>query len=340
MVALRPLLAALSAPLLPLTAAALAPLAAALLSAPLPAQAEAALPAASEAEQPAVLITGASSGIGRKTAELFAARGWRVYAGARKQADLDALNAIDNIEAVRLDVTVPEEIAAAVETVRAGGRGLDGLINNAGVVVIAPMIELSEEDLDFQLDVNVYGPYRVTKAFAPLLIESQGRVSTTGSISGFLTWGFGGPYCMSKHAVEAFTDALVAELAPFGVQASVVEPGNYRSRITANMGQRLKERGYTTEGSRYQGQLDGIFAGSQDRRAFQEPDAVAEAFWHAMTADEPKRRYLVVPNAYEAELTIRAALEKVAQLNLEQDYSFERERLIEMLEQAIDRAEG
>jgi NAD(P)-dependent dehydrogenase (short-subunit alcohol dehydrogenase family) len=286
-------------------------------------------------QQRAVLITGASSGIGRATAELLAAEGFYVYAGARKQEDLDALNAIDNIEAIRIDVTDPDEIAAAVETVRAGGRGLYGLINNAGVAVIAPMIEVTEEDLAFQLDVNVYGPYRVTKAFAPMLIESKGRVYTTGSISGFVVWGFGGPYTMSKHAVEAFTDALAAELAPFGVHVGVVEPGNYKSEIMASMKQRMLDRGYAAEGSLYAEQLAGLMEMPADRAQYKEPDEVARAYLAALTAETPKRRYMVVPTRAEAEITARAVLRRLVQLNEDQPYSFSREELIGMLDQAL-----
>ncbi|MCC7388591.1 MAG: SDR family NAD(P)-dependent oxidoreductase [Phycisphaerales bacterium] len=288
-----------------------------------------------EGAQRAVLITGASSGIGRATAELLAAEGFHVYAGARSREDIDALNAIDNIEAIRIDVTDPAEIAAAVETVKAGGRGLYALSNNAGVAVIAPMIEVTEEDLDFQLDVNVYGPYRVTKAFAPLLIESKGRVYTTGSISGFVVWGFGGPYTMSKHAVEAFTDALAAELAPFGVQVGVVEPGNYKSEIMASMKQRMLDRGYAAEGSLYAEQLAGLMEMPADRAQYKEPDEVAHAFLAALTDETPKRRYMVVPNRGEAEITVRSVIARLVQLNDDQPYTFSREELIGMLDQAL-----
>ena len=84
------------------------------------------------------------------------------------------------MQAVRLDVTKQDQIDAAVKTVEEGGRGLFALINNAGVAVLAPLIEVSEKDLAFQMDANVYGPYRVTKAFAAMLIASKGRVMTTG----------------------------------------------------------------------------------------------------------------------------------------------------------------
>ena len=286
----------------------------------------------------AVLVTGASSGIGRKTAELLAEHGFFVYAGARKDEDMLALDAIANVQAVRLDVTKSDQIEAAVKTVTDGGRGLHGLINNAGVLVLAPLIELREQDLHFQMDVNVFGPYRVTKAFAPLLIASRGRVLTTGSISGFATWSMGGPYTMSKHAVEAFTDVLAQELRPFGVQVSVIEPGNYRSEIMTNMRQRLLEGGYTGEGSRYQKEIDRMLDRPTDRAEFKEPDEVAAAFLRALTEDVPKRRYMVVPNQREAEVTLEAAIARVVQLNEGQPYAYDREGLIKLLDEALARS--
>jgi len=283
----------------------------------------------------AVLITGASSGIGLRTAEVLAANGFYVYAGARKQADLDALNAIDNVQGVRLDVNVHEDIDAAVETVTAGGKGLYALINNAGVVVLAPLIEVTEEDLAFQMNVNVYGPYRVTKAFAPLLIESGGRVATTGSISGIVTWGLGGPYTMSKHAIEAYTDVLAIELAELGVDVAVVEPGNYKSKIMDSMVQRMRDAGFSTEGSMAQERLDAMLSGPTDRGQFKEPDEVAAAYLDFLTTDSPKRRYMVVPNEQEAAFTIRAHIRRLVQLNEDQPYAFTRDDLMEMIDEAI-----
>lgn len=288
----------------------------------------------------AVLITGASSGIGLRTTEMLAANGFHVYAGARKKEDLARLDAMEHVSAVRLDVTVQAEIDAAVEFVEAQGRGLHGLINNAGVVVLAPLIEVSEEDMDFQFDVNVFGPYRVTKAFAPLLIESQGRISTTGSISGFVTWGFGGPYTMSKHAVEAFADVLAQELNAFGVQVSIVEPGNFKSRITENMRERLEKQGFSAEGSRYKAALEGLLSGPMGREQYREPDAVAEAFLHAMRDPRPKPRYMVVPNRQEATITVQAAMRRVVQLNADHEHSFTREEMLTMFETMLPEEES
>lgn len=285
--------------------------------------------------QKAVLITGASSGIGRNMAETLAANGFFVYAGARKQADIDTLNAIENIQAIRLDVTVQEEIDAAVDTVRDAGRGLYGLVNNAGVAVIGPMIEVDEKDMQFQMDVNLFGPYRVTKAFAPLIIESQGRITTTGSISGILSSGFLGPYSMSKHAIEAFTDSLASEMQKFRVSVSVVEPGNYNSDISASLRKRLEQRSYTAEGSLFEEEWRGYMGRPDDRSRFKEPDEVSTAILHFFADANPKRRYMVVPNQGESERTIRKAIEELVQLNEGHDYSYDRISLIAMLDEAL-----
>jgi len=291
--------------------------------------------AAAQDAQKAVLITGASSGIGRNLAETLAAEGHFVYAGARKQADLDELNAIENIQAIRLDVTIQEEIDAAVETIRQEGRGLYGLVNNAGVAVVAPMIEVDEDDMQFQMDVNLFGPYRVTKAFAPLIIESQGRITTTGSISGILSSGLLGPYSMSKHGVEAYTDSLAREMEKFGVWVSVVEPGNYNSAITDTLRKRMERRGQTPEGSLFEEELQQFVDRPSDRTRFKEPDEVSAAFMQALFDENPKRRYMVVPNQREAEITIEKAIEELVQLNEGQEYTYDREALIVMLDEAL-----
>jgi NAD(P)-dependent dehydrogenase (short-subunit alcohol dehydrogenase family) len=291
--------------------------------------------AAAQESQKAVLITGASTGIGRNMAETLAAEGHFVYAGARKQADLDELNAIENIQAIRLDVTVQEEIDAAVETVRKGGRGLYGLVNNAGVAVIGPMIEVDEDDMQFQMDVNLFGPYRVTKAFAPLIIESEGRITTTGSISGILSGMFAGPYSMSKHAVEAYTDSLAREMEKFGVKVSVVEPGNYNSAISNSVRRRMEQRDQTIEGSLFKEELQQYMDRPSDRSRYKEPDEVSAAVLHALFDENPKVRYMVVPNQREAEITIKKAIEELVQLNEGQVYTYNRESLVAMLDEAL-----
>ncbi len=283
----------------------------------------------------AVLVTGASSGIGRKITEVLAGNGYFVYAGARKAEDLAELNRIDNVESVRLDVTVQEDIDAAVARITEAGRGLHGIVNNAGVAVFTPMNETPEEDIDFVFDVNVYGPYRINKAFAPLLEASRGRTTTIGSISGFISGARSGTYSMSKFAVEAYTDALAEELADSGIHVSVIEPGGFKSKIREKvvmhmMGKTPGDIGELTDEER--ARLEQI----RERNAsLKEPDEVAEAVLHALFAEQPKPRYMVAPNREEAEATIRAALTRVAQLNADQPYSYSLEELTKMLEETM-----
>jgi NAD(P)-dependent dehydrogenase (short-subunit alcohol dehydrogenase family) len=289
-----------------------------------------------EPSQKAVLITGASTGIGRSMAELMASKGHFVYAGARKDKDMAELNAIENIQAVRLDVTDQEQIDAAVATIAEAGRGLYGLINNAGVGVIYPLIEVPESEFDFQMDVNLYGPWRVTKAFAPLIIESKGRISITGSISGILSGPLFGVYSMSKHGMEAFADSLAREMERFDVKVSIIEPGNYESKIGDTLVKRMKSRGFDSSQSQYQEDFDRMMSYMDgDREEEADPIAVAQAAMHAMFDENPKRRYMVVPNQREAEITIRKAIEEVVQLNQGQQFSYSRGQLVEMLEESM-----
>jgi len=121
--------------------------------------------------------------------------------------------------------------------------------------VLLPLIEVDEADMQFQMDVNLFGPYRVTKAFAPLIIESKGRITTTGSISGILSGFLAGPYSMSKHAMEAYTDSLAREMEKFDVEVSIVEPGNYDSAIYGTLLRRMEQRDQTGQGTLYEEEI-------------------------------------------------------------------------------------
>ena len=296
---------------------------------------EAAAKDEADASQKAVLVTGASTGIGRKITELLAARGVFVYAGARKEKDLKELDAMDNVQSIRLDVTIQEDIDSAVETISNEGRGLYGLVNNAGVAILAPLIEVEESELDFIFDVNIYGPYRISKAFSPLIIESKGRITTISSISGILSGTFFGPYSMSKHAMEAYSDSLAREMGKLDVKVSVVEPGNYTSAIGTTLKKRMDARGVDLEDSLYQEEMQAIVDRAGDRSQYKEPDEVAEAVYHALLDPTPKMRYMVVPNQNEAEWTIRKAIQELVELNQDHAFSYDRDALIEMLDEAL-----
>ncbi|NND00956.1 MAG: SDR family oxidoreductase [Gammaproteobacteria bacterium] len=290
---------------------------------------------ADQAGQKTVLVTGASSGIGLRITELLSANGYLVYAGARKKQDLQRLEAMKNVQSVRLDVTVQEDIDAAVKFVTDQGRGLHGLVNNAGIAVIGPLIEVPVSELEWQMNVNVLGPYRVTQAFAPLIIASKGRITTISSISGILSGSMYGPYSMSKHAVESFADSLASEMQRFGVKVSVIEPGSYASKIGQSFVSRLEKTGYWTEGTAYQDELERMKSMMAGESKLKDPTDVAEAVMHALFSDTPKTRYMVVPNPRQAEITIRKAMSEMLQLNHDQAHSYSREQLIEMLDQEL-----
>jgi len=271
------------------------------------------------ARQRAILVTGASTGIGRNITEHLSAEGYFIYATARKDSDLAALAKLKNVQPIRMDVTRPQEIRAALDVVKQGGRGLYGLVNNAGIGTGYPFLEGNDGEFDLCMQVNVYGTYRVTQAFAPLVVAEKGRIVNMGSIAGLFGFPRGTAYTMSKHAIEAFTDSLGAELAELGVQVSVIEPGNYNSDI----GKNAIARGL---------KIGPKFA---DRAQYKAPDEVTDAVRHALFDDRPHRRYLVVPDEDAANWTLASQLARVAQTNSTQAYRYDRAKLIELLDAAI-----
>ena len=287
--------------------------------------------------QKAVLVTGASSGIGRNIAERLAAEGYFVYAGARKAEDIKALSSIDNMQGIRLDVTIQTDIDAAVQTVKAGGLGLYGIVNNAGVIVMGVMAEMDEPDLQFVFDVNVYGPYRVTKAFAPMIIESKGRISNISSLAGIATGPAYGAYSMSKHAVEAFTDSLASEMNSVGVRVSAIKPGAYNSSAGTSYCKRRKAQDKDPGDSLFEELSNEIasLCGDDASDPYPEPDRVADAVMDALSSENPKEDYLAVSNSQQSEFVIRDMLHDLVEINRDFEYSYSREQLIEILDETL-----
>jgi len=292
---------------------------------------------AQAAPQRAVLVTGASSGIGRAIAERLAKEGFFVYAGARQPDDIAELSKIPNMRGVRLDVTSNAEIAAVVQQIQRDGRGLYGLVNNAGVATGGPLVLTEDDELRRVLDVNVMGPVRVTRAVSPLLIAAKGRVVTTSSISGILSGAMLGVYSMSKHAVEAFSDALGAEMAPFGVTSSLIEPGNYRSEIGRNTMSAAVAAAEKAKGTPFEAAMQNFVKAMGNYDSYPAPDSVAAAALHAFASPTPRARYMVVPAASQGLVTIRKAMEELVQLNYGHQFSYDRDALVKMLDEALAR---
>jgi NAD(P)-dependent dehydrogenase (short-subunit alcohol dehydrogenase family) len=218
--------------------------------------------------------------------------------------------------------------------VEAQGRGLWGVVNNAGIVEYSSLVEGPLSGVEFTFDVNVYGPIRVNVAFLPLLEESHGRTVTISSIAGFLA-GRSGSYTMSKFAVEGYTDSLARELAGSGVHVSAVEPGGYRSKIQENRVERLLERAERGEIRLSDERRAELLASLADGETMKEPYEVAEALLDIMSSSNPKSRYLVTPNEQQAEMTIRGAMKRMLQLNEDHRYSFDRDELVAMLDELL-----
>lgn len=239
-------------------------------------------------------------------------RGYRVFAGVRRAEDGEALvrdaeGATGRIDPLILDVSHADQIAAARDRVagEVGAAGLAGLVNNAGVVVPGPVEFLPLEALRWQFEINTLGPVAMTQAFLDLLRQGRGRVVMISSIAGFLTTPFMAPYSASKAALEAYSDALRAEIAPWGVDVAIVEPGSIATPIwgkepdMAQLGPEVMER----YGARIAAFRKAV--GRTARRGIL-PQRVADAVRHALEAQRPRTRYKVGPDALGA--TLLAAL--------------------------------
>jgi NADP-dependent 3-hydroxy acid dehydrogenase YdfG len=244
-----------------------------------------------------ILITGATSGIGRDAALRLAGAGHVVLAGGRRRDALAGLAAESRgrIEPLVLDVTEPASVEAARELVerRTDGRGLDVLVNNAGYALPGPLEALAEADLRGLFDTNLFGLLAVTRAFLPAMRErGLGRVVNVGSIMGRVAMPLLGAYNASKHAVAAVTDALRMELAPFGVTVVLVEPGALRTGFAARALAGLAP--YRDPGSPYAAALAGTDAAwARVYRLSPGPSAAGRAIVRAATADRPSPRYVV-----------------------------------------------
>jgi NAD(P)-dependent dehydrogenase (short-subunit alcohol dehydrogenase family) len=251
----------------------------------------------------AVVITGASTGIGRACALELDSRGFHVFAGVRQEAAArDLRDERPSLDPISIDVTDAESIAAARERVTeaVGAKGLAGLVNNAGIAVPGPLEHLPIDEFRRQMEVNLVGQVAVTQAFLPLLRTATGRIVNIGSIGGRVALPLLGPYAASKHAIEGLSDSLRRELRPWGIQVSIVRPGPIATEIWdrgSTTADELLER--TPEAAvHYWPAIERAraFAAQRTREAVP-PSAVAEVVAHALTADKPRTRYLVGPQA-------------------------------------------
>jgi NAD(P)-dependent dehydrogenase (short-subunit alcohol dehydrogenase family) len=249
-----------------------------------------------------VVITGASTGIGRACALTLDSKGFRVFAGVRKEEDGDELRqaaASGLLTPVHLDVTDPASISAMREQVAAqvGDTGLGGLVNNAGTTLPCPVEFLPLSGFRHQLEVNLTGPLAVTQALLPLLRSGQGRIVNVTSLGGRFGTPLMAPYAAAKHGLEGLSDVMRLEFGRLGVHVSIIEPGYVSTAMRQKLERDTEEtiRSLPDEArSRYAGQLATLAATISRHAAHgSPPEVVANAVHHALTSRTPRTRYPV-----------------------------------------------
>ena len=251
-----------------------------------------------------VVITGASTGIGWATAKLLLDRGFRVFGSVRKQDDADRLKTEFGANFIPLlfDVTDEAAVLAAAREVRGAlnGETLAGLVNNAGIAVAGPVLELAADEFRRQMDVNVIGPIIATQAFGPLLGSDpslkgpKGRIVMISSVAGKNGNPLMSAYSMSKHAVEGLAESLRREMMLFGIDVIIVAPGAVKTPIWGKADE-VDISGY---------QNSPYFAALGKIRKFMmhlgeiglPPEKIAERIFEALTSASPKVRYQITPD--------------------------------------------
>jgi NAD(P)-dependent dehydrogenase (short-subunit alcohol dehydrogenase family) len=253
------------------------------------------------ADKGAVVITGASTGIGAACALHLDKLGYRVFAGIRKAADGESLRqrASARLVPVRLDISDEAEVGQAARNVieALGGEGLAGLVNNAGIVVGGMLEFLPLEALRLQLEVNVVGQIAVTQAFLPSLRKARGRIVNMGSVSGLISGPFTGAYSASKFALEALTDSLRLELRPWKIHVSIVEPGYIQTPFVSKslaaaeaLRAQLPEEALQLYGASLRAVREGT---EREAAKAASTEVVVKAVVHALAARRPRTRYVV-----------------------------------------------
>ena len=256
--------------------------------------------------QGTVVVTGASTGMGRACALRLAQAGYRVFAGVRSPAAAEDLRAAapGMLTPLYLEITEPAQIEAAVKEVAeaTSDEGIAGLVNAAGVGWTSPSELVPLDSVRRQFEINVFGPLAVTQAFLPQIRRGHGRLINMGSIGDRVTMPFGGPLNATKHAAASFNDALRVELRPWGIPVVLIEPASIRTPAVDKLlraGEEAISEFSPRERLLYQDAYRSMLRNvtMHATRFGTPPEAVAEAVHRALTANRPKTRYLVGKSA-------------------------------------------
>lgn len=261
----------------------------------------------------AIVITGASTGIGQACALHLDKLGFRVFAGVRNKTDASSLeqNSSDRLTPVYIDITKPDSIlkASKIMEIELKTVGLHGLVNNAGIVIAGPLEFIPIDALRSQLEINVIGQVAVTQALLPLLRRSRGRIINMSSVSGRVATPFLGPYAASKFALEALSDSMRLELMPWGIHVSVIEPGpistpiwNKSMEVTKIMIDKLPPNAKVLYGPA----IEAAMRWEHDiKQSMSSPKVVVRAVEHALMASKPRTRYRIGINGFVTDIFAR-----------------------------------
>ncbi len=252
-------------------------------------------------DRSAVVVTGASTGIGRATALHLDTLGLTVFAGVRREQDGESLRSgsSGHLVPVPLDVTDPASVTEVARQVSGAVRAsrLVGIVNNAGIAVAGPVEFVPLDEWRRQLEVNVLGVVAMVQAFAPQLRENAGRIVSIGSLGGRLAQPMAAPYCASKHALEALSDALRVELRPWNISVSLIQPGAVATPIWAKglrAGEELLRNAPPELASLYGRAVEvATRMAAHENETGVEPIEVARAVQHALLSSRPRTRYPV-----------------------------------------------
>jgi NADP-dependent 3-hydroxy acid dehydrogenase YdfG len=251
-----------------------------------------------------ILVTGCSSGIGKATAQALGEAGHTVYATARRLSTLAGLEAL-RARKLALDVTDEGSMTAAVAAIEAEYGSVGTLVNNAGYGVYGPVEEVAMDDVRREFETNVFGLGRLTQLVLPgMRAAGRGRVVNVSSMGGRLVYPTGGWYHASKYAVEALSDALRVEVAPFGISVVLVEPGLIRTEFESVASGGLASGDPAGPYAALRRHSDEVMRRGYASRLGAGPKAVADVIKHAVEARRPRTRYVVTPAA-KAQVQLR-----------------------------------
>lgn len=236
-----------------------------------------------------ILITGASSGIGKETVKLFQAKNWKVAATMRSPEAAEDLKKIADVECIRLDVTDAASIKTAVAEVLERFGSIDAVVNNAGYGLLGPFEPATQEQVERQFQTNVLGLFNVCREIIPYFREQKGgTIVNISSLGGRMAFPFSSLYNATKFAVEGFSESLQYELEPFNIRVKVIEPGPIKTDFYSRSRDVARKEGLTV----YDHRLEPFLA-FMDKGGNEAPDgsAVAEVIYDAVTDGSRKLRY-------------------------------------------------